>query len=236
MRTSLAAAIIVLLLPTAVWAVALARFDFNTPDNNAATGTLVSTTGMGSIGTVGGATTFFGFGTGSSDPELGADNSAWGVGSFPAQGTSSGTVGIEGAVSTAGYNSIRLQFDQKNQPSSNKFYEVQVRTAPAGPFASVATYGIAAADIWENAKSFDLTAAIPAAGNNPDFAFRVVAVFQPGTTQYVASEAGFNGNIPTLFDVVRVDGFVIPEPSSLVIAILAVAMLKLRFRRGLRHP
>jgi hypothetical protein len=214
MRLNLCAAVVVIFAPAAARAEILAQFDFNTLDNNAATGTLASTTGVGTLTTVGGATTFFGFGTGSSDPETGANDSGLGVGGFPAQGVGSGTVGLESAVSTAGFDRVVLQFDQKNQPSSNKFYDVQVRTATAGPFASAGTYGIAAADLWENAKTFDLTSALPSAANNPNFAFRIVAVFQPTTTNYVASEAGYNGDIPTLYDLITVEGFIVPEPAS----------------------
>ena len=221
---------LLILVPTAAHAVNLARFDFNTPDNNAATGTLVSTTGAGTLAALGGATTFFGFGTGSSDPELGANDSALGLGGFPAQGVGSGTVGLAGAVSTAGFNRVLLHLDQKNQPSSNKFYAVQVRTAPAGPFVDVATYGIAASDIWENNKTFDVTNTVPAAANNANFAFRIAAVFEPGTAQYVASEAGYNGDIPTLFDMIIVEGLVIPEPSSGLMLVVGIAAF-IRVRR-----
>jgi hypothetical protein len=214
MRNIACCIIVLVFLPSAADADVLARFDFNTLDNNAATGTLVSTTGAGTLAALGGATTFFGFGTGSSDPEVGANDSGLGLGGFPAQGVGSGTVGLSGAVSTAGFDRVLVRLDQKNQPSSNKFYAVQARTAPAGPFIDVATYGIAASDLWENVKTFDVTSAVPAAANNPNFAFRIAAVFEPGTTQYVASEAGYNGDIPTLFDMIIVEGLVIPEPSS----------------------
>ncbi len=223
----------VILIPIAAHAhypMTLARFDFNTADNNAATGTLVSTTGAGTLSTFGGAMTFFGFGTGSSDPETGANDSALGVGGFPAQGVGSGTVGVTGAVSTVGVNHVLLHLDQKNQPSSNKFYTVQVRTAPAGPFVDVATYGIAASDVWENDKRIQIDNIVPAAANNPNFAFRIAAVFAPGTTQYAASEAGYNGDIPTLFDMIIVEGVVIPEPSSCLMLVLGFAAF-MRARR-----
>lgn len=206
----------------------LAQCNFNSLDNNAATGTLSASTGAGTIGVAGGATTFFGFGTGSSDSEIGANDSAWGVGGFPSQGVASGTVGIEGSASTVGYQQVLLSLDQKGQPSSNKFFQVQARVVPAGAFLPVATYGIAASDVWENAKTFDVTSVVPAAANNPNFAFRVVAVFEPNTSQYAATSAGYNGNISTLFDMVTVQG-VVPEPSSLSLgAIAAVAMLRRR--------
>jgi hypothetical protein len=235
MRNIACFAFVLVIMPTAADADVLARFDFNTLDNNAATGTLVSTTGAGTLAPFGGATTFFGFGTGSSDPELGANDSALGLGGFPAQGVGSGTVGLTGAVSTARFRRVLLHLDQKNQPSSNKFYSVQVGTVPAGPFVDVATYGIAASDVWEHNKSFDVTAAVPAAANNPNFAFRIAAVFEPGATQYVASEAGYNGDIPTLFDMIIVEGLqVIPEPSScllLMIGLVALVCVHARFNR-----
>ena len=104
--------------------------------------------------------------------------------------------------------------------------------SPAGPFVDVATYGIAASDVWENNKSFDITNTIPAAANNPNFTFRIAAVFEPGTAQYVASEAGYNGDIPTLFDMIIVEGLeVIPEPSSCLMLIIGmVALIRLRLK------
>ncbi|MBA3485043.1 MAG: PEP-CTERM sorting domain-containing protein [Pirellulales bacterium] len=217
------------LIPALVHADILAQFNFNTLDNDASTGTLSASAGGGTFSTVGGATTFFGFGTGSSDPELGANDSALGLGGFPAQGTASGTVGFQVSRSTVGFGNLVLKLDQKNQPSSNKFYEVQVRTALAGPFLPLDTYGIAAADVWENAKTFSL--AVPAAANNPDFAVRVVAVFEPGGSQYVASEAGYNGQISTLLDMVTLEGAIVPEPSTVTLIAMAVAATLCRRRR-----
>src|SRR5688572_27393537 len=135
MRTIAPITALVIFIPIAAHAeypMDLARFDFNTFDNNAATGTLTSTTGAGTLSTFGDATTFFGFGTGSSDPEVGANDSALGVGGFPAQGVGSGTVGLTGAVSTVGVNDVLLPLDQKKQPRSNKFYTMQVRSTPTG--------------------------------------------------------------------------------------------------------
>lgn len=221
-------ALVLVSLPSIAAADVLTQFNFNTPDGNASTGTLAPSIGGGAFTAVGGPTTFFGFGTGSSDAAAGAEDSALGLGGFPAQGAESGTVGFEVAVSTLGFQNVVLKLDQKNQPSANKFYEVQVRTAPAGPFEAAATYGIAAADVWENAKSFNLSAALPAAANNPDFAVRVVGVFEPGGTQYVASEAGYNGQIPTLLDMVTIEGTAIPEPAGATLAAAALALAVLR--------
>jgi hypothetical protein len=219
---------LVFLAPSLARAVTLASFDFNTPDNNAATGTLASTTGMGTLATVGGATTFFGFGTGSTDPEVGANDSAWGLGDFPPQGTASGTVGFEVAVSTVGYNQVRIQFDQKNQPSSNKWYSILLPSAPSGPVdLEHTTYGVEEADVWY---TWATPTSYPTVVNNPNFAFRVVAAFEPSTSQYVASEAGYNGQIPTLFDRIIVEGFVIPEPAALAMLVLALACLVIKHR------
>jgi hypothetical protein len=40
------------------------------------------------------------------------------------------------------------------------------------------------------------------------------------TTQYVASDAGDNGDIPTLFDTVLVAGLIISEPSSYLMLVM----------------
>jgi hypothetical protein len=214
-------------------AVQIVQFTFNTADGNAATGTLAPSIGAGTLAIVGGPTTFFGFGSGSSDPAVGAENSAWGLGGFPSAVGDSGTVGWQLAASTVGYQAVTLAFDQKNQPSSGKFYEIQVRTTPVGPFVSVATYGIVAADVWENQKSFNLSALLPAATNNPDFAVRVVGVVDPVTMQFVASEAGYNGQIPTLFDVIALRGDHVPEPAAAVLAV-GVGAAWLGTRRRIR--
>jgi hypothetical protein len=73
------------------------------------------------------------------------------------------------------------------------------------------------------------SALVPGAANNPNFAVQVVAVFEPNATQYVASEAGYNGQIPTLFDMITLTGDV-PEPSAAALA-AAGALVMLRPQR-----
>lgn len=206
----------------------LTLWDFNADS-------LVPTTGAGTLTAIGGVSSFFGFGNGSSDPTPSPGNRAWGIGNLPPQGTDSGTAGMEGSVSTVGFGDIHLSFDIKTQFSSSKYYEVRYRTSNVGAWITAASFGVATEDVWENQKTFDLSALDSAVGNNAQFQFQVVAIFKPGTDNY----AGMNdlpnsyGGFGTVNDMVTISGTAIPEPEQWAL-ILGCAGLGLLWRRSRR--
>jgi hypothetical protein len=190
----------------------LSQWDFNDGDDHASTGTLVPAVGSGSLALVGGTTDLFTFGS-DSDPALGELDSSWSVGNYPAQGTGTGTAGFEGFVSTAGFQNLSIAFDFRNQPSANKWFALQATSDHGATWNDVETFGVAAVDTWFT-QSFAISAALPAADDNALFGFRVVAVFEPGTTSYAASNAGYNPTFGLQYDMLTVTGQPVPEPTT----------------------
>jgi len=225
MKTTIVA-FALLSLTVGSFAAPITRWDFNTYDGQGTTGTLAPALGTGSIAAIGGVSSFFGFGSGSTDPAGASENSAWGNGNLPLQGTGSGTGGYEGHVSTAGYSSITVTFDIRTQFSSSKYYQLQYQTSAVGPWNSAGTFGVATEDHWET-RTTNISSLDAAANNNSQFGFRVVAVFKPGTSQYagMSDTSGSYGRFGILSDMVTVSGQVVPEPTSLVAMAFAGCML-----------
>jgi len=214
-----------LISTAAAQAASLAFWDFNAD-------TLVPSTGAGTLAPIGGVSSFFGFGNGPSDPN-GPPDRNWGFSSLPAQGTDSGTAGFEGAVSTAGYQSIQLSFDIKAQFSASKYYEVLYSVDSGGAWSSAGTFAVAGEDVWQT-QSVDLSVLDPAVNNNAGFQFQVVAVFKPGTDQYVGINdlPGSYGTFGPVTDAVNVTGLLIPEPGSwAMLSLCALGAVGYRLRR-----
>jgi hypothetical protein len=204
-------------------AAALTQWDFNSDDGNAATGTLAPSLGAGSLALIGGATDLFTFGS-PNDPAAAPLDSSWSVGGYPAQGTASGTAGFESFLSTAGFHHISVSFDFRNQPSANKWFALQASADHGAVWNDVAVFGVSASDTWFT-QSFDISSALPAADDNPQFGFRIVAVFAPSTSAYEASEAGYNPAFGLQYDLLTVNAEPVPEPAApLMLAAGAAAM------------
>ena len=212
------------------------QWNFNSvpPDGNTGTGTTVpniNLTGSASITLLGGVSNpgFFS-GVGSSDPAP-SDNSAYQTTSYAPQGTENGLRGVWFAGSTVGYQDIVISFDQRHSNTASRFAQVEY-TLDGGVTWNLG--GLFEADLggdrWYNLRTVDLTS-VAGANNNPLFGFKVVAVFAPGTGQYAASTSGSNyGTTGTWrFDMVTINGNLIPEPGT--IAALAVGVVGLMARR-----
>jgi hypothetical protein len=199
-------------------AATITQWNFNTPgtpDNNTGTGTLSPSLGSGTIVTVGGVTTpGFNSGVGSSDLSAAADNSGYQTTTYAAQGTNNKTAGIQVNVSTLGFNSVIVNFDQRHSNTSAR--DVQFQYSLNGTtFTDFATFSATTGDTWFNNRTVDLSA-ITGAANNANFAFRVVALFAPSATTYTASTSTSTyGTAGTWrFDQVTVNGTAVPEPSA----------------------
>jgi hypothetical protein len=108
------------------------RWTFNspTPDSNTGTGTTTPSIGSGTASLIGGTTATFNSGAtegGSSDPAT-ADDSGWGVTTFPAQGTANETAGVQFTASTVGFENITFSFDTRNSGSASRFMSVYYTT------------------------------------------------------------------------------------------------------------
>lgn len=198
------------------------QWNFN--DNQPSTGgTLTPSTGTGTASAVGAVTTSFVSGSGSSDPAAAGDNDAWSTATYAAQGTGSGTRGVRFDVSTVGYSSISISFDQRNSNTGSQWWAFEY-SLDGSTFNAFGAYQINAGSAWFNGITFDLSS-VAGADNNALFAIRMVAIFAPGSGGYTASNPTSNyGTSGTArFDMVTVNGTLVPAPGAL--ALLGVAGL-----------
>lgn len=206
----------------------LALWDFNSDDANVATGTLSPSSGAGSLSAWNTSSTFFTSGS-PNDPASFPLDSGWSVGGYPAQGVGSNTVGLASFVSTVGFGAVTLSFDVKNQPSANKWFSVNLTTNGGSTWSPHAIFSIDQPDTWTT-RTFDLTS-VAGVANNAGFGFQVLAIFKPGTSEYEASEAGYNGDFGAVYDFVSVNASAVPGPAALVPFILGMTGVARRRKR-----
>lgn len=218
------------------------NFNSNPPDTSTATGTTVPnvniTAPAATIALQGGVThPGFNNGAGSSDPAP-SDNSGYQTTTYPAQGTASGTAGVAFTTSTVGWQDIVVSWDQRFSNTSSRFFEFQYTLDFSAASPLWVTFGgvrenTLGGDQWLNSNQADLTG-IAGVDNNANFAFRVVAVFEPGTSAYLSSRLPPQSTYaPTgtwRFDMVTVRGTEIPTPGTMALLGLG-GLVALRRRR-----
>jgi hypothetical protein len=213
----------------------IAAWDFNAPrtlpsgDSNPNTGTLQPFVGWGSLTNIGGTTNSFGSppaggATYTSDPWTG-DNSGLRLGQFPAASSGNKTAGIECFASTAGFEKIRLTWDQENSASASKYWRLQYTTngttwTDADLITANAQATVTSSPDWQKQLSADLSTK-PGVNNNPSFGFRLVSEFEQsatgaGSDAYVGNVSGTSyGTGGTLWlDMVTVSGTVLNNSNT----------------------
>lgn len=223
-------------------AATITQWNFNTLDSNPGTGTANPNVGSGTVAVVVAAFNGFSGAQGgvqgeSSDPALTVNDSAYRVAVFPANGTGNKTAGIQFNVSTVGFDSINISWDQRAELGAARDAQFQYSTN-GSTFVDFET-AFLNLTTWENQRLRNLTS-IPGAANNPNFAFRVVAAFSPpGNTTYSGTGTVYFPNSAWLFDMVTVNGnpvaepSPVPEPSSWVLLGTGIAgVLVVRRRRA----
>ncbi len=221
------------------------NFNSNPADSNVATGSAVASAGdnaatatYSALGT----TLSFATGAGSSDPVT-TDDSRLGVTGFTAQGAGSGTRGVQFNVSTVGFDGVVVSWDQRFSNTSSRFFQFQytldrtVTTPVWTAFGGATVNGVAniftgpsVGDTWINGLSVDLSN-VAGVASNANFAFRIVAVFNPNGAgnQYIAANnsSTYATGGTWGFDVVTV----VPTPGSAALIALGGLMASRR-RRG----
>jgi hypothetical protein len=211
------------------------NFNSTTPDGNTGTGTITPNIGSGTAALFGGTTASFASGDasgGSSDPATG-DDSGWNVTTFAPQSTENLLRGVRFDVSTAGQQNIIVNYDLRHSNTSSRFEQFQY-SIDGTNFINSTLFDGNAGDRWFNNRTVDLSS-VAEVNNNSNFAFRVVAAFDPGnnTTYSASSPTGTYGGTGTWrFDMVTVTA--VPEPTSIaLLSLVGVGGFALRrWRKG----
>lgn len=221
-------------------AVTLTQWNFNSvpADASSSTGTLVPGLGSGVASLVGGTTATFASGNagiGSSDPDTSANDSGWNLTSWASQGTADRSRGARFDVSTVGFDSIVVTWDQRHSNTAARDAQFQYSTDGIVFRDFGTTFSADPGDTWYNGRNVDLSS-VAGVANNASFAFRIVAAFAPGTSGYVASTPGSSyGTAGTWrFDMVTVGGAVmapVPEPETYAMLLAGLAALGVVARR-----
>jgi hypothetical protein len=190
-------------------AINLARWDFN------ATNTLVVTapdpsTGAGNASLLNGATATFPSGT-FSDPAgaPGAANSGWNTTSYPSQGSSNKTAGVQFNVSTLGYQNILLAWEQRHSDTASKYTRLQY-TTDGNSFVDGDLITMTSTNNGWVFYVSDLSARARV-NNNPNFAFRLVSEWEAtaignNNSNYVGSVTSYSTGGTIRFDLMSVFG------------------------------
>ena len=228
-------------------AAVVTQWNFNSVINDAstATGTTLPFVGSGTASLVGGVTSpsFNAGGTtgiapaSSSDPAS-TDNSGWQTTNYPAQGVGNKTAGVQFAVNTTNYEDIIVTFDVRHSNTSSSVLRLQY-TIDGTSFIDADQYVITptatSGDSWYN-RTANLSA-ITGVDNNANFAIRIVTEFAPSTSGYLATRSNtptattYAGSGTLRWDMVTINGTLIPTPGSVALTGLA-GLLVARRRRA----
>lgn len=165
--------------------------------------------GAGTLTLIGGAIENIQTGTGACNCPYVAGNPSTGksltIKTFPVAGTASGTAGFQFAVSTAGQSSISVSFDNRGSATSSRFQQYQYTTDGT----TWIVLGDNAGALTNNFPTSPVSFVMPAAcDNKPNFAFRIVSIFNPATNDY--QPVGYAATPPSNYAAAgawRVDNF-----------------------------
>lgn len=219
----------------------ITQWNFNSipADGSSSTGSLIPSLGVGSTVLVGGVSGTFADGNSenrSSDP-AGVDDTGRQLSSFPSQSAASRTAGLEFRVGTTGYEGVVLTWDQRNSNTASRYWAIDYTLNGTTWQQFSGSYEINSGSNWFNGLTADFTS-ISGANNNSDFGIRLLSIFDPLDSRYVASNSlipyGTSGT--ARFDRVTFNGTeitAVPEPRSFFAAAFAMFMVAVRMRRPL---
>jgi hypothetical protein len=190
-------------------ATSIARWDFNATNTLDVTAPAPSS-GSGTASLVNGTTAIFSSGT-YSDPAgvPGGTNSAWNTATYPPQGTSNKTAGVQFNVSTLGYNNLLLAWEQRHSNTASKYARLQYSTDGATFLDGEVITMTSTNNDWVFYSS-DLSSVL-GVNNNPNFAFRIVSEWEStaignNNPNYAGTVTSYGGSGTMRFDLVSVYG------------------------------
>lgn len=242
------------LVTTQAQTLSLWNFNSIAPDALTTTGILTPSIGSGTVSLVGGATSTFATGSLGDPASVGTDNSGMNLSTWAAQGTGNGTRGLQIAVSTVGFANVSVSLDFRESGTVSRFWQLQASsdgTSFNDVSGGIASFGavnnntstsFSSGGLYANTSSSGSQAYVQSVNylfasgsafeNNPNFAFRWVAAFDPAAGgNYVSSNLGtpaaYSSSGTSRFDMVTVAS--VPEPTALSLG--AVGLLGLIFRQ-----
>jgi hypothetical protein len=238
----------------------ITQWNFNSvvADATTGTGSALPSFGSGTASLIGGVSGNFAAG---SPRDSAPDNSAWSLGSWPAQGTGSGTAGVQFMVSTLGITeAIQVSFDLRQTPTASERFQLQATTDGinfsnvSGGVASWGSAGNNTGTSFDSAGLFVNTASgsnqafvqsiaytfITDAGfeNNASFGIRLVSVFEDSAYDASGATSNYGAGGLVRLDMMTVSSAppAVPEPatSALMMGVAALTTVALRRSRTRR--
>jgi hypothetical protein len=155
-----------------------------------------------------------GFATGSTtDPS--SPNTAWNTATYPPQGTSNKTAGVQFAVNTAGYSNISVSFDMRTSGTASKYWRLQY-TTNGTDFVDTIVLTNGSTSFTSKTNSF---VGLPGVDRNPGFAIRIVAEWESsaiGTvnSNYVGATGAYGQSGTLRYDMVTLWGIPTGTPNT----------------------
>jgi hypothetical protein len=175
----------------------------------------------GTVALVGGTTASFASGS----PLDGPQNQGYNTTTYATQGQGNLTRGVQFNTPTTGYMNVTVQFDVRWSNTASKYLRFQY-TYDGVNWINGPQLVAGAGDQWYSqgpgaGSRFSYSFfADTNADNNPNFAFRILAEFAPGTNSYFGARdnnaQGYSPSGTLRYDLVEVRGEVVPEPASMV--------------------
>ncbi len=204
--------------------------------------------GTGTAVLIGGTTATFASGNSSA--------SGWNTTTYKAQGTGSGTAGVQFLAGTLGFENITLSFDHRASGTGSRWAQVDYTLDGGANWVS---------GFWNNSgglaqdtfATFNVDfGSVSGAANNADFGIRIVSIFSPLAFDQNASLADYAANTAYMranpaasytpgggtttgdygtagtwrFDNVTISGVAVPEPSAFSLGAIGLAALIFRQR------
>lgn len=173
------------------------NFNSTVPDNNTATGVTTSLVGSMQFTLIGSTTATFATGTntgGGFNDTVTTDNSGYNTTTYPTQGTASGTAGLMINLPTTNLRAYTFSWAQRHSNTASRWVQLQytINGTDWHNYTGTGTdtlglYRAPNGDTWYQ-RTADFSGILKAS-DNANFAVRIVSVFEPGTSNYVAARS-----------------------------------------------